>query len=666
MLLGLLGYFIGLWFNQITVISLVSLTILCSWTTFKRSHRLTYIIIGFFIVGAVYSSWVDQTQSWDSSWFVVTSRTEQAIIVWRFGHFYRIALPDHSLNVGDIVSISGTRERLLMNHYESRFDYGQFLYAQGVQFTIDVSSINRLWRYPFSSIKFVEEMVSSMPKISKDILGLFLWDETDVNNSLTSMGDQLGLGLYFTQSGMLLFFIEQMIHQSLQWITKKSYPLKVRIIFYSLIGLMNPFSVIIVRRFLSAIIQNFSAKSKGINWSINLIIFIIMTLFSRYIVFNWSFIAFFVIRLLGWIQRMLKPYIHPFIYPLILPLLISIFFGIVQSFSTGVFNPFSSLLMLTLLPWFSGLIVLGFFTMFFSSFLPITNIYIHGLIIWTKFLRFFNIGFQYGNHIIFWVILFMLLLSLLYALQQQLKVMTKYISFSLFFMMIFQLIPYESFYVTQLSFINVGQGDAMLLHHQHQAWLIDTGGQLHIDLAQESLIPFLRKQKIYELEGVIITHQDYDHMGALASLKENFKVKHIIHQPNAFPFFIGRIQLLNLNPIEGHPDENTNSLVLYLKIQRTFFLLMGDAGVENEEAIMKRYAPFPVNVLKVGHHGSNTSTSESFLQFTNPEVAIISAARLNRYGHPHHEVMARLHERKIQIRSTMEEGTISYKFYGSV
>ena len=180
------------------------------------------------------------------------------------------------------------------------------------------------------------------------------------------------------------------------------------------------------------------------------------------------------------------------------------------------------------------------------------------------------------------------------------------------------------------------------------------------------MIPFLRKQQIYELEGVIITHQDYDHMGALASLKENFKVKHIIHQPNAFPFFIGRIQLLNLNPIEGHPDENTNSLVLYLKIQRTFFLLMGDAGVENEEAIMKRYAPFPVNVLKVGHHGSNTSTSNSFLQFTNPEVAIISAARLNRYGHPHHEVMARLHERKIQIRSTMEEGTISYKFYGSV
>ncbi len=666
MVLGLIGYFIGLWFDQLPLLSLVCLGLLCSWTMLKQSFQLTLLIIVLFLWGALYSSIFDQTASWDANWFVITSRTEQAFIVWRFGQFYRINLPNHEFNIGDIVSISGTRQTLIMNHYESRFDYGQYLHSQGVRFMIDVSSIHRLWKYPFSSITVFGKWIEKMPKISKDILTLFIWDETYANNDLITVGNHIGLSRYFIQSGMLLFFIEQLIHKIIQWITKKDHHLKVRILFYSVMVLMNPFSITIVRRILTPITYQYSKKSQVGNLTVNVVIFGFMTLFSRYIVFNWSFLAFFVIRGLLWMQRVMRPYIHPILYPLTLPFLISFFFGIVQSFSSGIFNPFSSLFMLTLLPWFTGLILLGIMSIFFPIFLTLTHLVFYALVNWTHFLLLFNVGFHYGNHLIFWLIIFLLIVAIIYTLQQQLKPMTKFIQFTLFFMMIFQLIPYETLFETHLSFINVGQGDAMLLHHQQQAWLIDTGGQLHIDLAKESLIPYLRKQKIKQLDGVIITHQDYDHMGALSSLKENFKVKHIIHELSAFPLTIGRITLMNLNPIEGHPDENTNSLVLYLKIQQTFFLLMGDAGVENEEAIMQRYDPFPVNILKVGHHGSNTSTSERFLQFTNPEVAIISAARLNRYGHPHREVMERLYQRKIRVRSTMEEGTISYKFYGVV
>jgi competence protein ComEC len=82
--------------------------------------------------------------------------------------------------------------------------------------------------------------------------------------------------------------------------------------------------------------------------------------------------------------------------------------------------------------------------------------------------------------------------------------------------------------------------------------------------------------------------------------------------------------------------------------------------------MMERQRPFPVEIIKIGHHGSNTSTSEAFLDFVEPKTAIISAARINRYFHPHTEVINRLNDRMIRIRSTMDEGTITYKFYGSV
>ena len=93
------------------------------------------------------------------------------------------------------------------------------------------------------------------------------------------------------------------------------------------------------------------------------------------------------------------------------------------------------------------------------------------------------------------------------------------------------------------------------------------------------------------------------------------------------------------------------------------FLIMGDAPISIEKQMMKKYRHIPCDILKVGHHGSDTSTSDEFVKFLSPKEAIISAGKNNKYGHPHKSVIQTLKNNNVKIRSTFIEGSISYTYY---
>jgi competence protein ComEC len=253
----------------------------------------------------------------------------------------------------------------------------------------------------------------------------------------------------------------------------------------------------------------------------------------------------------------------------------------------------------------------------------------------------------------FIVLIFLFFLGLHYQVRKMIKA-SMMLVITVFTLHLTQ-IP-AGWFEQSIHFINVGQGDATLIRQGRTNVLIDTGGQRHLDIATEVLIPYFKKIGVYQLDAVIITHGDFDHDGALPSLQNNFRVKTVIRQ-RFTSLTIGNISLQQWNT-KTSDDENDNSLVLSLTVHQCSILLMGDASILVEAAIIDGFPLRGISILRIGHHGSLTSTSELFLDTIQPKTAIISLSATNSYGHPHPEVLERLTKRNINTRRTDIEGTI--------
>jgi len=209
-----------------------------------------------------------------------------------------------------------------------------------------------------------------------------------------------------------------------------------------------------------------------------------------------------------------------------------------------------------------------------------------------------------------------------------------------------------------VTFLDVGQGDATLIcdNHNQTTILIDTGGSIYYDVATTKLIPYLRANGIREIDYVLLTHLDYDHSGALDSLKEHYQVKNIIYGYEHSNIKCDDIAFYNLNNYSAL-DNNEGSAVFYFHHASFDFLIMGDAPTDIEQKIIKDNPELSVDVLRIGHHGSKTSSCEEFLSTVNPSLAIISVGK-NNYGHPSKEVINRLNDLSLVYFRTDEQGNI--------
>lgn len=235
-----------------------------------------------------------------------------------------------------------------------------------------------------------------------------------------------------------------------------------------------------------------------------------------------------------------------------------------------------------------------------------------------------------------------------------------------------------------IRFLDVGQGDAILISQGIYQVLIDGGKNEQRLLEHLGMsMPFWDRT----VEVVVATHPDQDHIGGLLGVFKSYEVGRVLHTltENDSQLFarweetIGREETietfapLNMTlpnkaritslyparPLE--PDEmsspNDASIVLKIEYGENTFLLMGDLPEKFEGQLDAS----EIGVLKVGHHGSKSSTSENFLETARPTQAIISVGGNNRYGHPNLDVMERLKERNIQILRTDKQGTITYR-----
>lgn len=274
--------------------------------------------------------------------------------------------------------------------------------------------------------------------------------------------------------------------------------------------------------------------------------------------------------------------------------------------------------------------------------------------------------------IVYYVIIFLILK----------KVTIKKIIIFLFIILIHSNINFlsDDFIVT---IIDVGQGDSTLISFPHNQGniLIDTGGIVSFEeaswkkknkqysIAESTIIPYLKSMGIHKLDYLIISHGDFDHMGEAINLVEHFKVDRVIlncgEYNNLEQEFIAiliqknikyyscleelnvknyRLHFLNT---KQYDNENDNSNVFYLTLYNYKFLFMGDASVKKEKDILEKYNLKNIDFLKVGHHGSKTSSSKEFIDEIKPKYSIISVGKNNRYGHPNKEVLSNLENSKI-------------------
>lgn len=243
-----------------------------------------------------------------------------------------------------------------------------------------------------------------------------------------------------------------------------------------------------------------------------------------------------------------------------------------------------------------------------------------------------------------------------------------------------------------VTFLDVGQGDAILIQTPSNISVLVDGGKDERTLKRlHEHMPFFNKT----LDVVVATHLDADHVGGLADVIGRYLVREVYYSPMEHDtpqvtlferaiinrgitpkeLHAGDVLVIDadtvlhvLHPIRGMAtgDTNSASTVLRLVHKDVSFLLTGDAPVDVEHALAHTYgAQLQSSVLKLGHHGSYTSTSDVFLGYVRPQYAIISRGCDNEYGHPHVEVVNRLVEFKIPALDTCLLGSITIESTGT-
>ncbi len=235
-----------------------------------------------------------------------------------------------------------------------------------------------------------------------------------------------------------------------------------------------------------------------------------------------------------------------------------------------------------------------------------------------------------------------------------------------------------------ISYIDVGQGDGALVTTPDGAsMLIDAGPTS----AGDDVVSYLESMGIESLDYAVFTHPHDDHIGGALDVIENIEIKNfiipdcthisktyekfllaidesganVIFSEPDYSFDLGEASVKILSPIMGAYDElNYYSIVLKLTYGNNSFMFTGDAEKVNENEMLERYGSsvLSCDVLKVGHHGSSTSSSKDFIDAIAPAVAIISCAEGNEYGHPHRETNQLLSEKQITVFRTDIEGTV--------
>ena len=583
------------------------------------------------------------------------------------------------ISLGDKVKVYGNFTKPTENTNKYLFNYKDYLYRKNIFYQVKINKIIKLKsnKNIYYSIKKI--LIKRLNK-NKYLYTFILGDKSYIDKEVTRSYQTNGISHLFAISGMHITLLSSIIEKILKKIKVKEENRYViitiiLIIYLLLVGL----SPSILRGVLFYILFKLNSIKYFFINPINLFYLTvsISLLINPYYIYDVGYqysyiISYSLLKLSSKLQEknylksLLKVSIVSFIVSLPITLYNFSQINILGIFYNLIFVPLVSIIIFPLALICLIISPLTFLLDITTSILELASVTLSKI----------TIGIIVFKRLQIFIYLIYLIIIILYLYKQKSKLLI--ILFIILF--IHYLIPYidSNKYI---EFLNVNQGDSALIKIKNKVIMIDTGGEKSNDIANNIIIPSLRYRGIKKINYLIISHGDFDHMGESISLVENYKVEKVIFNCGEFNNlekdlikvlnkkkikYYSCINELNISDIKLYflqtsiyDNENDNSNVIYTEINDYKFMFMGDAGVEKEKDILEEYNIYDIDVLKVGHHGSRTSSSESFINEMNPNYSIISVGKKNRYGHPNKEVLDNLKDTKIY--RTDQDGSIMFK-----
>ena len=595
--------------------------------------------------------------------------------------------------LGDKVEVNGTFNKPNNNTVFNLFNYHKYLETKKIYYLMDISSIKKIANNKnifYKIINLIDKRINTYK--SKKYLKAFILGKTDLlDDDIKTNYQELGVSHLLAISGMHISLFSGII----LFLLKKchiggniSYFITILfLLFYmKLTGNTSSVSRAVILFMLLTFNKMFNFKLSTLKiWCFTFSIIIFKNPYSLVDVgFQFSFTVSFYLILLqknltsnNYFIGLLK---ISFV-SLLVSLPISIYYFYQVNFLSIIWNLiFVPLVSIIIFP----LSLITFIIPYFDALLYLLINIMESIAGVCNSIKMFQ--FIFGKPSLIWIFLYYLIITL--WLYKKYFVF-KYVLIGLLVFQYFKLliIPNNFFMM-----IDVGQGDSLLIHYNNVSILIDTGGKVSYQkekwqerktksIADSKLIPLLKSYGIRKINYLVTTHGDYDHMGEAINLVNNFKVDNVIFNCGEYQDlekelikvlekkkikYYSCIKELNIDSsklyflqTKKYDNENDNSNVIYTEFGNYRFLFMGDAGKEKEKDILDKYNLSNIDVLKVGHHGSKTSSSTNFISSINPKYSLISVGKNNRYGHPNKEVINNLKNTKIY--RTDQDGSIMFK-----
>ena len=607
---------------------------------------------------------VDEIKKSDD-YYKITIKSKEKII----GSYY--SKEPLNISLGDKITFKGTLSKPKNNTIPNTFNYRKYLYNHHVYYLVKIDNIKVISKTRSVKYKVKNYIVKKSEKfMHSDYFKAFLiGDKSEMDDY--SLFQKNGVSHLFAISGMHLSLLSGII---LFLFKKSRFKEILACIFLILFSMITNYSASIYRSLLLFIYIVLNKKLDLRISTVNVLLLVVCTLliFNPLIIYDMGFL-YSVSVSLGLIlfnKYMKKNYFVNMFLTSFIAFLFSLPITLYYNYEINLMQIINNVV---IVPLVSIIIYpLTILTFIFSFLEPILNVFISILKFISTHLIMINIIVPKVSlifYFIYYVFLFMflktnrnifILLIIIYTLCIKAK----------------PLIDFN----TYVYFLDVGQGDSYLIYSNHKVILIDTGGNDNIKVC-DNTIKFLKSTGKSKINYLVLTHGDYDHMGEAINLVNNFKVEKVIFNCGEFnelekdlikvldkkkiPYY-SCIKELNIDDNKlyflnnkDYGNENDNSSVIYTKLNNYKFLFMGDAGVEVEEDLIEKYNLQDIDVLKVGHHGSKTSSSKKFIDEIEPKYSIISVGKNNRYGHPNKEVLDTLNDSKIY--RTDQDGSIMFK-----
>jgi len=577
---------------------------------------------------------------------------------------------------GDIVKVKGSFFESEIHQIDHVFDYQDYLLSMDVTSQFYANEINIIGHdFDIREIEYrlLNHMKDDFSEVQFAYLSMFVFGNDDAMDTNTvELFREIGIAHLFAISGMHV----GMLIMALEWILshffireKTKYSIVFGFLFFY--NILTGFLISIVRASIQTVIVVINKNQKWFFSKTDLLSFsYIAFLFYRpYLLFQSGFqLSYFIAFAIILGQDLFKD-AKPFYKMVLVNCLASAFslpILLEMNECWGAISPVSSLFFLMLVSYV--FLPLSIMTVMIPQVSGLYGFMISGF---EKLLHLFSainpkINFNFPSIIMVFSFYFGLFLFIKALILKKKRMLSFTI---LFYSILFSILAAMNPFVSKVVFLDVGQGDSTYIQSGSCRILIDTGPSDEFD----SVISYLHGENVYRLDALVLTHFHSDHYGEAIDILNTMQVDHLYANKSneLFPtievlsvndqFSCGNLEFEVLHANTSNANENNNSLVLYTKILEDDYLFLGDIE-ESEELNLISSENQSIDVMKVAHHGSETSTSIFFLDVFQPDIAIVSVGK-NDYGHPSQSVLDRLNEKKIMTYRTDDSGTVTITYY---